>query len=211
MLKQLLEALGEQLTEHWVKMLTAAAFMVLGWYFGRFRERKQWKKREFLNRVNISLTTIEQGTLKIRTLIEKEANEVFLNSHAVQQVRQFAEQTVPGKPLLPIPTADYWFYLNPVLNEIAEKYSAGQIAAEAGKPVTRVLFLMCLTCEAEGAVRTRKIRAMVVRKDLLLNLPEKMPKLESPAHETRWSTLKAMAAAYEHHPDQFQEIEILVP
>ncbi len=210
MWKELIEAITDQLNDHWIKLATAAAFMIVGWYFGRRRERRNWTKREFLDRLNISLTYIEEGTLRIRTLIEKDGEEVFLNKHAVATIRKYAEKTVPTKPIIPIPEYDSWFFLNGVLNEISEKYSAGLIAAEAGLPVEKQQFLICLTNEADGAVRTRKIRAMIVRKSLLLKLPDDMPKLENPWHRTRWETLKTMAEAYEKSPFQFAEVEVMI-
>jgi len=211
MLTEFIRAVSEELQDHWIKILTAAAFMVVGWYFGRRRERRDWLKREFMDRLNISLNQITDGTLRIRTLIEKDAEDIFLNKHAVKTLQSYASKTTPGRPIIPVPKDDCWYFLNAVLNEISENYSAGQIAQEAGLPVTPVTFLVCLTNEAEGDVRTRKMRAMVVRKDLLLKLPSEMPKLESPNHKTRWGTLQAMAKAYAETPYQFCEVDIIIP
>ena len=80
---------------------------------------------------------------------------------------------------------------------------------EAGKPVTSVPYLICLTNECDGEVRTRKIRALIVRRELLLNLPTEAPKLESPNHRVRWETLMQLAGEFQKDPWKFLEIEIV--
>ena len=70
-LDQVLQTLREYLIDHAAKLLTGLFLMALGWFFGRWRARADWKKQEFLDRLNFSLNMIENGTLKIRTLSEK--------------------------------------------------------------------------------------------------------------------------------------------
>jgi hypothetical protein len=70
--------------------------------------------------------------------------------------------------------------------------------------------VMCLTSESAGEVRTRKIRAMMIQKDLLLNLPKDEPKFENPTHATRWKTLQYLAAQFQKTPYKFREVEICV-
>lgn len=71
-------------------------------------------------------------------------------------------------------------------------------------------FLICLTNEADGDVRTRKIRAMVIRKDLLENLPQTPLKLEKPGHQVRWKTLQLMQQKWKSDPTLFIEVEVVV-
>jgi hypothetical protein len=54
------------------------------------------------------------------------------------------------------------------------------------------------------------LSAMVIRKELLLNLPAEMPKLERPHHSTRYNTLKQLAAFYASDPSYFLDAEICV-
>ena len=207
-MSELIETLFEQFEEHWVKFITAALFMGVGWFFGKRRAKSEWAKKEFLDRLNVSLTSIDDGTLKIRTIIEKACQEVFLNTVAAEAINAAARQTTEDNPLLPLGEDDYWYYLNAVLNEIAEKFAEGQIRRDLGLPVEVGTYLICLTCEKAGAVRTQKVRAMVVRKSLLANLPEKTPKFESPNHSTRWETLQFLAKTWKTAPHQFLEVEL---
>lgn len=197
--QQLIETVFEQLTEHWVKFVTGAVFMAVGWYFGKRRAMARWQKKEFLDRLNVSLNVLQDGKLRIRTLLEKTCEEVFLNRVAAQNVMETARHTTESDPLLPLPKEDYWYYLNSVLNEVSERFADGQLRRDAGLPVTVTQYLICLTCEQAGAVRTRKVRAMLVQKSVLENMPEEQPELESPTHITRWETLQRMA-------EQWQEL-----
>ena len=207
-MSELIETLFEQFEEHWVKFVTAALFMGVGWFFGKRRAKSEWAKKEFLDRLNVSLTSIDDGTLKIRTIIEKACQEVFLNTVAAEAINMAARQSTEEDPLLPLAEDDYWYYLNAVLNEIAEKFAEGQIRRDLGLPVEVGTYLICLTCEKAGAVRTQKVRAMLIRKSLLTKLPEKTPKFESPDHSTRWEALQFLAKSWKTAPHQFLEVEL---
>ena len=209
-LTQVFEALSDKLDDHWVKIVTGFVIMAIGWFLGRRRAAKAWEKKEFLDRLNVSLSHVSDETLRIRTLLEKASIEVFLNQLVVEKVMDAAGKTTPEDPILPLPTDDYWYYLNSVLNEVAEHFAAGQIKRDLGKPVDCGNYLITLTNECDGAIRTRKVRALVVRRDLLENLPEEMPKLESPNHKTRWKTLGQLAAAWKKEPHKFLSVEICV-
>ncbi|MFO0424999.1 MAG: hypothetical protein ACK526_00410 [Planctomyces sp.] len=197
-------------TEHGIKILTAAAFTLAGWLIGRWRAARSWRKREFYNRLNISLNSFVDGKLLIRTILEKTCEEVFLNSHAVERLLQAAQKTTKENPFIPLESEDRWFYLNAVLNELSETFATGLFRREAGQPFQAVRYLICLTNECDGDVRTRKVRAMVIRKDMLLNLPEVQPALESPSHQIRWKTLQQMQKAWTTDPSGFIEAEIVV-
>ena len=198
------------LREHAVKLVTGFVLMAVGWYIGKRRATAHWKKQEFFDRLNVSLNTLDGGTLKIRTLSEKRCEEVFLNSVAADTVQKLARQTTANDPVLPLPLNDSWFFLNAVLNDLSEQFATGLMKRDMGAPVTTAVYLVALTCEAAGDMRTRKIRAMVTKKSLLTNLPAEMPKLESGHHGTRWQTLQFLAAEYVRHPQRFLEVELCV-
>lgn len=195
--------------EHGSKVLLSAAGLAAGALLGRWRARRQWARREFLDRLNVSLNTVEHGWLRIRTLLEKDAQEVLLNKTAVTLVKDAAARCTEADPLLPLPPDDAWFVLNGVLNEISERFADGLLRRDMGQPVTGCRYLLCLTFEVAGSVRTRKIRGMLVRKDVLEALPETCPQLESPHHVTRWETLRAMARAWTERKHLFLELELL--
>ena len=69
-----------------------------------------------------------------------------------------------------------------------------------------------LTCELVGEDRIRKVRAMMMRKDLVEAFPyrDSMPKLERDWHEHRILTLRRAAELYQKEPDNFLPIEIYV-
>ncbi|MBX3444100.1 MAG: hypothetical protein KF774_16975 [Planctomyces sp.] len=206
----MLDTLLNNLRDHGIKYLMAAAFGAIGWFIGHRRARARWRKREFLDRLNVSLNVLVEGRLLIRTLLEKSCTEVFLNQSAVEAVTSAARRTTEQNPLLQLPVEDAWYYLNAVLNEIAEKFADGQVRRALGQPVQCGRFLVCLTHESAGALKTRKIRALMISKEVLKNLPAETPQFDSPHHITRWKTLQTMQAAYAATPDQFIEVEICV-
>jgi len=216
MLNQFLEAITNFIDDNWMKVLTGLALMLVGWYFGKRKAHSDWKNHEFLHRLNVSLNLMlpdpaKQGhVLQIRTILEKSCEDIFLNSVATEKVEQAARKTTPQNPLLPLPQQDYWYYLNSILNEIAEKFALGEIRRDLGLPVTRGTYLICLTCECAGEMRTRKVRAMVIQKKYLEHLPETPPALEHATHITRWETLRILAAEYQKNPWQFLEVELSV-
>ena len=207
---QFFDAISELIADHWMKFVVAAAFTGLGWLLSWWRTKKAWQQREFFHRVNFSLNSIVDETLRIRTLAEKSCEDVFLNSTAVAALVAAAQKTKAGLPIIPLAQEDYWFYLNSVLNELSEQFSAGLIARDAGNPVKSLQYVICLTNEADGDVRTRKLRAIVIQKDLLLALPKQAPKFESPNHRIRWETLMHMAQELPKNPDKFLDVEIVV-
>lgn len=209
-MQEMIDSLLAYAREKWPELLWIVFAAGFASYFATRKARLRWKKRDFLDRLNVSLTSIEGGVLRIRTIFEEEGEKIFLNTAAAQTVVKLARQTTSQDPILPIPEEDCWQYLNAVLNEISERFSEGQIRRDLGLPVERGLYLLCLTCEKAGPVRTQKVRGMLVRKSLLANLPEQEPTYESPNHVTRWATLKQLAAQYQSRPYRFLEIEICV-
>jgi hypothetical protein len=193
-------------------LCTTALSFVIGRWWGRYQARRQWESKQFLGRVIVSINSFADGYLKIRTIFERSVEEVFLNPVAVAKVRAASLQTTPDRPLLPIDKADRWYLLNFVLNAVAERFSDGQVRYDAGQPLKPVAYLIFLTCEVVGDDRIRKVRAMMLRKELLLDFPYKdsLPKLEQPWHGDRIVTLRRACEVYQKEPDLFLPIEIYV-
>ena len=205
---QILAAIKDWLDDNWLKFLTGLLIAAAGWVLGQWRARKNWQRREFHDRLNVSLNSIVDGRLMIRTILEKGSRDIFLNDLAASSVTAASQKTTPGDPTLPLPKDDYWYFLNAVLNEIAEQFADGQLRRDMGLPVTAASYLICLTSECDGEVRTRKVRAMLIQRRLLENLPADRPQLESGHHGTRWKTLLFMAQEWKKNPWKFIEIEL---
>src|SRR5436190_2056386 len=85
---------------------------------GSRRAQRQWSSKEFLDRIIVSLNIFADGYLKIRTVLERSLDEVFLNRVAVAKVTAAARATTIDKPVMVIPKEDRWFLLNFVLNAV---------------------------------------------------------------------------------------------
>jgi len=200
--------------------LTTVVSFVFGRAWGRYKASREWNTKHFLGRVIVSLNTFSKKllpgpqhpifTLKIRTVFERGIEDVFINPVAIEKITAAAKKTKPGKPMLPIDKADRWFLLNFILNAVAEEFNEGLIRYDAGEKVTPIKYLVCLTCEAVGEDRIRKVRAMMIQKDTLLNGLPAEAKFEQPWHSTRLETLKYCREVYLEEPDNFLELEVYV-
>jgi hypothetical protein len=195
-----------------VAAITSTATFFAGRWYGNYVASRQWHRKEFLDRIIISLNIFSDGYLKIRTVMERSLDEVFLNRLAVDKVLAAARATTADNPLMPIAREDRWFLLNFVLNAVAEHFVAGHIKQDTGQPVTTVRYALFLTCELVGEERIRKVRAMLIRKELLeaFPYPDAMPKLENAWHDDRIKTLRKAAALYAKEPDHFLTLEVCV-
>ncbi|HLW65209.1 MAG TPA: hypothetical protein VKS79_07820 [Gemmataceae bacterium] len=206
--------------EPWQKMLTTFGLpivttvvsFVAGRLWGTYRARQQWAKKDFLGRIIISVNLLQEGKLRIRTIMEHPLETVFPNALAVEKIREAAEKTTKDDPLMHIAKEDHWFLLNFVLNSVAEHFTAGVVKMDAGLPVTKVTYGIFLTCEHLGEERIRKVRALMLRKELLEKFPyeDTMPELESPLHADRIVTLRRAAKAYKTNPEHFLFVEVCV-
>jgi hypothetical protein len=192
-------------------VMTVISFVVGRWW-GRYRAQQQWRKKEFLGRIIISLNTFADDKLKIRTIFERSLEDVFLNAIAIEKVHEASRRCAPDQPLLPIAKEDCWYLLNFVLNAVAEQFSEGFVRADAGEPVKTVLYSLFLTCEVVGEERIRKVRAMVIRKDHLIDFPykDRMPLLENPWHDVRVHTLRKASETFRTRPEYFIDLELNV-
>src|SRR4051812_9611809 len=140
-----------------VAAATSTATFFAGRWWGRYKASRQWHAKEFLDRVIVSLNIFADGFLKIRTVMERSVEEVFLNRLAINKVEAAARATTADNPIMPIAKPDRWYLLNFVLNAVAEHFVAGNIRQDAGVPVTVVRYALFLTCEWVGDERIRKI------------------------------------------------------
>lgn len=207
-MKAIIDSLLEYLASNWPELIWIVIVAGCASYFAGIRSRRRWKHRNFLDRLNVSLTSVDGGLLKIRTIFEMDINDVFLNQAASARVLEMARNTTAENPILAIAKEDVWYYLNPVLNELSERFALGFLQSDAGRAVGTETYLLCLTCEKAGAVRTQKVRAMLVRKKLLEQLPEDEPRYESPTHSTRWTTLLQMKQCWQAQPHNFVNLEL---
>ncbi|MEM6688171.1 MAG: hypothetical protein AAF664_02010 [Planctomycetota bacterium] len=205
---EILESLLSYLADNWPELLWIVIAASVASYLAGRRSLTQWRRRDFLGRLNVSLTYLEGETLRIRTILETDAEEIFLNASASTAIVQMAKKTTAENPLIPIPPEDRWFYLNSILNEISERFAHGHLKRAMDASVVEDDFLIALTCERAGKVRTQKIRALLFRRQFLENLPEEAPRYESPNHDTRWQTVQFLAERWTDSPDEFLELRL---
>lgn len=190
---------------------TVLSFLVGRWW-GNYRARRQWERKDFLGRIIVSLNMLQENRLRIRTIMERTLEEMFPNALVVEKVRDAAMKTTIENPMMPLDSKDCWFVLNFVLNNVTEHFVQGVVKMDAGVPVTKTVYGLFLTCEQVGEERIRKVRAMLLRKEQLENFPypDTMPELENAWHADRIVTLRRAAAAYRANPELFLFLEVCV-
>jgi hypothetical protein len=192
--------------------VVSAVSFVAGRWWGSWKAGRQWKRQEFFDRIIVSLNIFADGYLKIRTVLEDSLATVFLNRIAIDKVTAAAKACTVDNPILPLEKQDRWYILNYVLNEVAGQFATGQVRQDAGVAVTKVKYAIFLTCELVGDERIRKVRAIMLREDVLRDFPypDSLPKLENPWHEDRIKTLRAACKLYATEPDHFLMLEVCV-
>ena len=195
-----------------IPTVTTIVSFIAGRFWGYYRARRQWVHKDFLGRIIVSVNLFQENRLRIRTIMERTLEEIFPNAIAVEKIRSAAGQTTLADPMLPMAKEDCWFLLNFVLNQVAEHFTQGIVKMDAGVPVTKITYALFLTCEVLGEERIRKIRALMLRKDLLENFPypDSMPELENVWHADRIVTLRKAAETYRRNPEQFLFLEVCV-
>lgn len=165
-----------------IPAVTTVVSFLAGRLWGAYRARQQWMRKDFSERIIVSMNLFNEGRLRIRTIFERTLDEIFPNALAASKIRAASKLTTLANPMLPMAKEDCWYLLNFVLNAVAEHYTQGIVKMDAGLPVTKVTYGLFLTCEVVGDERIRKVRALMLRKDLLENFPypDTMPELENP-------------------------------
>lgn len=163
-----------------------------------WKRRREWRRKSFLRQVNFSINVIHDGTLELRTLMEQTARDVWINEHGVSLVVDAAERTTVEQPFLKLQSRDDQGYvLRAVLNVLSERFAENYLARAMGVDTRRQRFLFGVTCEKYGALRTQKLRVLIVTRELLdalfgENGTAESVQFEAPTHSDRLITLRVM-------------------
>jgi len=209
----MLENILNVLRDNGFEIALSVISFAIGGFFGQVQGWRQYARRTFYDRLNVSLNFVADGRFAIRTLLERSGSEVFRNAHMLRRVMRAAERT-DVDALLDLPDDEYWYYLNAVLNAISEQFAEGYVRQEAGLSDQVQTYLLFLTSENDPSVRQRKVRAMLIRESLLLDVADgPPPTFRNPFHEARWNTLKMAAVEWrrsEGATPRMREVSICV-
>ena len=196
------------------KALWEIAAAVIGGAFvatlARYRARRRWERRHALEHLNVSINMFADGYLKIRTILERPLEQIIPNLHAQEMVLEAARRTTHEDPIIVLPPKHHGFILNYILNAIAERFAAGAVKADAGHPVASATYALFLTNEPSTILRQAKLRAMLLRRELIEAFPyeDSLPQLERPHHADRIKTLRVAVAKYRKNPELFPSVEL---
>ncbi len=178
--------------------------------WGRYQAKRKFEKRDFLDRLHVSLNMLGDGELKIRTIVERPLADVVLNQVVKSKITAAARRATPENPILALSERDASFVFNCVINATAEHFCSGCVRADSGHPVNTNIYALFLTCEPVSEMRQQKVRAVLVKRQHLIEFPytESVPKLEHEWHNDRVNTLRCAAELYKTRPELFSHIEL---
>ena len=201
----------DMLTET-IAAIVAVGLSWLGALWFWYKRRSAWRSKSFMRQVNFGLNEVRDEQLLLRTLMEHNAIDVWLNEVAVDLVIAAALRTTAEQPFLSLYKDDDMAYIQrAVLNVISERYSEVWVARALGEPVKTKSFVFGLTCEKYGEMRTQKLRVMIIEEELLKTRfapghEEAADALAvlAPSHKDRIYTLKVMGRLYasQKHEDK---------
>lgn len=189
----MLQTIQAILADHGFEIALSVVSFALGSWIGQWRGQREFARRAFFDRVNVSLNYVHEGEFRIRTLTERAGSDVFRNAHMLRRVMRAAQRTTLASPLLDLRESDYWYYLNAVLNLISEQFAEGYVREEAGLSPRGETYLLFLTSETDREVRQRKVRAMVIRESVLVSTLAETPAFRNDFQKARWDSLKSVA------------------
>ena len=155
------------LLEHWELVLLTATWTAFGIVV--IRRRLEWQKRRFVQQVSFSLNTLIERdgslVLSLRTLLEDNATNVWLNDFGVSRVTRAARRTTRENPFLQIADrGDRETVMIAALNVLSERFSDIFIAQAPGLPTVTGTFLFGIVWERYEEMKTQKLRVMVIKR-----------------------------------------------
>ncbi len=176
--------------------------------WGRYQAKRKFERRDFLDRLHVSLNMLGGGQLRIRTVVERPLADVVLNEVVKNKITAAARRATSENPILMLPEQDASFVYNCVINTTAEHFCSGCVRADSGHPVNTTVYALFLTCEPVSDMRQQKIRAVLVKRQHLIEFPyaDSVPQLEHKWHSDRVNTLRCAAALYKTRPELFSHM-----
>ena len=196
-----------------VSLILAAIPIFWGWQkFQRWRTK--WEKLHFPDQIIFTLNSIDNNSLKIRTLIDTSLADCLQNEFGVAAVKKAAEKTSLNNPFIDVGEKN-WAVLNNLLNTVSGRFAEGFLAKDAGLPTTTLHYLLALTWERGDDLRTEKLRVMLIRKDHLQSFGSDEFRanleLELEHHSQRVETLRMMQELHTQGSEQIRQLELVVP
>eukprot|EP01063_Lacrimia_lanifica_P028462 TRINITY_DN4157_c0_g1_i1.p1 TRINITY_DN4157_c0_g1~~TRINITY_DN4157_c0_g1_i1.p1 ORF type:complete len:270 (+),score=95.35 TRINITY_DN4157_c0_g1_i1:61-870(+) len=187
---------------------------------------RNWRKRRFLQVVNVSLNAYEPRAktaskrFYFRTLSELQLADI-LPPVGARKLRRAATRTSKEAPII---TLDHrtstWIANNTIANQLSSMCAGGFLARDMGLPHETAWYVMCLTAESTNDARTHKIRAMLMKESTLRMFAEDNKECEdvmrpsfvdNPSHKARYELMKWIAKEYVAATDPTKVHEVPPP
>jgi hypothetical protein len=190
----------EYMRPHWPAV--ALMFTWTGICIVAIQRRLRWKRKSFLTLVNFSLNYRVGKSLAMRTLVERDADEVWLNEYGVKLVFAEAARATEENPFLAFKNPkDQDFVNRAVLNVLSSRFAEVFIASSLGVPVRSATYYFAVTCEKFTIMRTIKLRVLLMDEQSMVEMfgPKGTAQLldvRNPIYEKRLISLRGMYDLY---------------
>jgi hypothetical protein len=159
----------ETMHPHWNTVALILTWLGIGIVY--LRRRAHWRRKQFLGRVNFSLNHVAGNALVMRTLLEADTMDVWLNEYGVRTILAALRRTTVDQPFILMDNAvDRQFVNRAVLNALSERFSETFLSAALGEPVRTATFCFAVTFERYQEMRTFKVRVLLIAEQTLLEL-----------------------------------------
>ncbi len=163
------------------------------------RQWLEWRRAAFESRINISLNTIADEVLRIRTLHEDDVKDVVLSPYARRLLKKAAKKTTLDNPFLSFANQnDAWMVYNGIVNTISGLYAAEMLSAAVHGKTKEEQFFVAITWERDAGTQIQKLRVIVVQLSVLRALfgSGRVIRSEVPNQASRIVTLSDMYRQY---------------
>eukprot|EP00301_Raphidiophrys_heterophryoidea_P025747 c8709_g1_i1.p1 GENE.c8709_g1_i1~~c8709_g1_i1.p1 ORF type:complete len:363 (+),score=92.43 c8709_g1_i1:87-1175(+) len=220
------DSMNHQHTEHNALPVPLPVLTTLGWamlfvvtsFVAWNKAQLRLKYRMVEKAVNLSLNSLRNGHLCMRTINEVDIDSIFVdNPGAVSLVLAAARRTTPEQPFLTLPNDNAWFITNSVVNAMSAAVSpVGYFYADANMPYRSEWYRLAITFEKES-LKGRKLRVIAASEALLYRINSMpTPNFENEFHKYRWEILCHMGRRLkdpdsQNFPQMLGRMEVILP
>lgn len=165
-----------------------------------------YRKRQFLDHITYSCNTLlcedDTYTLQIRTPEVLPVSDLLpVNTVFSLKLLLAIRRCTSDNPFIIMSDRDMDVLQPCIINGLSRIFAEGIMANAQGRVVEKTIFLIAITFEKYGAIRSRKIRVMIATANQLQQISKQefrgAVRFEEEHHSDRMRTLYAMAERYQ--------------
>lgn len=189
---------------------TAGGIGLLALLGGLFLWRVYRHQRRFgpFRRLRCSVVTLQQGTLRVRTLCEMPVRQLSCRRRTIDQLVAAAPHATLLQPFPRLDTDDVRELRAGIAACVSSLTPTGHLHHAQGAPTTLGEFIAGIVSDAEGPPHRRRLRLLVVPRSVLEHLPSETPQFEQRDDASFWSWLQFLSRTWQENPLALARVEL---